>query len=76
MQKKLTISINEEVYNALHSVIGSGRISRFLENLARPYVLKKNLENAYMDMANEEEREREAEDWSENLITDIQDETR
>ncbi len=38
MQKKLTITIDEEVYKGLHAVIGRGRISRFLEDLARPHV--------------------------------------
>lgn len=38
MLKKLTINVNEDVYSGLHQVIGQGRISQFLENLARPYV--------------------------------------
>lgn len=36
MQKKLTITINEEVYNGLHKVIGCRRISQFIANLVRP----------------------------------------
>nr|NIO71365.1 addiction module antitoxin [Anaerolineae bacterium] len=38
MQKKLTITIDEQVYEGLHAVIGRGRISRFIEDLVRPYV--------------------------------------
>lgn len=38
MQKKLTITIDEEVYARLHSVIGRRRISRFIETLVRPHV--------------------------------------
>jgi len=72
MQKKLTISIDEQVYQGLHEVIGSGRISKFIEKLVRPHVLKQNLEAAYKDMAADREREAEADEWSEALIGDLE----
>ena len=72
MQKKLTISIDEQVYQGLHEVIGSGRISKFIEKLVRPHVLKQNLEVAYKEMAADREREAEAEEWSEALIGDLE----
>ena len=40
MQKKLTITINEEVYWGLHKVIGPRKISRFVEELVRPHVVR------------------------------------
>ena len=43
MQKKLTITVDERVYDGLHAVIGRRRISRFIESLVRPYVLPKDL---------------------------------
>ena len=43
MAKKLTITVNDEIYNGLHSVIGRRRISRFLNDLARPHVLRRDL---------------------------------
>ena len=76
MQKKLTITIDEEVYKGLHAVIGRGRISRFLEDLARPHVVSRELEAAYKEMAGDEVREVEAEEWAEGLIGDVADETR
>jgi len=76
MQKKLTITIDEEVYKGLHAVIGRGRISRFLEDLARPHVVSRELEAAYQEMAGEEVREAEAEEWAEGLIGDVADATR
>ena len=76
MQKKLTITIDEEVYKGLHAVIGRGRISRFLENLARPHVVSPDLEAAYQEMAGDEVREAEADEWAEGLIGDIADDTR
>lgn len=75
MQKKLTITVDSKVYEGLHTVIGRGNISQFLERLARPYVLNKDLVASYRDMANDSEREAEASEWIENLAQDI-DETR
>lgn len=75
MQKKLTITVDSKVYEGLHSVIGRGNISQFLERLARPYVLNKDLAASYREMANDSEREAEASEWIENLAQDI-DETR
>ena len=75
MQKKLTISIDEQVYEGLYAVVGRRRISRFIEELVRPYVLDHELEAAYMQMAQDEEREAEALAWAEATIGDV-DETR
>ena len=63
MQKKLTITIDEQVYEGLHAVIGRRRISRFIEDLVRPYVLYQELEPAYRQMAQDEERKAEALEW-------------
>jgi predicted CopG family antitoxin len=68
MHKKMTITIDEEVYEALYRVIGKGNISQFLEDLARPHVLREDLISAYQAMAADHEREREAMEWSEGLI--------
>jgi predicted CopG family antitoxin len=68
MVKKLTITVDEEVYEGLHNVVGRRRISNFIEDLVRPHVLKRDLDNAYKQMAQDEEREREALEWSEALI--------
>ena len=76
MQKKLTITIDERVYNGLHSVIGPRRISRFIEGLVRPHVLNKDLEEGYQQMAQDEAREQEALEWSEATIGDVRDEPR
>ena len=76
MYKKLTITVEEKIYNGLKKIIGDRNISKFLSELARPYVIEEDLENAYMQMAQDEEREKEATVWSENLITDSYDEKR
>jgi hypothetical protein len=71
MPKKLTITVDAEVYDGLHSVIGRRRISRFLNDLARPHVVGQDLSAGYAAMAADEAREAEAEVWSETLISDV-----
>ena len=74
--KKLTIMVQDEIYEGLYRRIGPRRISRFLESLARPHVIDDDLEAAYREMAADESREAEAEEWSENLLSDVADEPR
>ena len=76
MQKKLTITLEDRVYKGLHAVVGRRRISRFIESLVRPHVVKKDLETAYRQMAQEEAREAEALEWAEATIGDVADEAR
>ncbi len=76
MRKKLTITLEERVYQGLHSIVGRRRISQFIESLVRPYVLGKDLEIAYQQLAQEEDREQEALAWAESTIGDVADETR
>jgi hypothetical protein len=70
MPKKLTITVDAEVYDGLHSVIGARRISRFLNDLARPHVIGQDLAAGYAAMASDRARETEAEGWVEGLIGD------
>lgn len=71
MQKKLTITIDEEVYEGLHRIIGPRKISRFVQELVRPHVVRPNLESAYADMAKDKEREKEALEWAEGTFKDF-----
>ena len=74
MQKKLTVTIDEEVYNGLRSVVGPRKISRFIEDLVRPHVLKKDMYAAYEAMAADQVREAEALEWSESTFGDVNNE--
>jgi predicted CopG family antitoxin len=76
MQKKLTITLDEKVYQGLHEVVGRRRISQFIEALVRPHVLNRNLEAAYKQMSLDEKRETKALEWSEAMIGDVSDEPR
>jgi hypothetical protein len=74
VQKKLTITVDAEVYEGLHAVIGRRRISRFLNDLARPLVFGQNLRAGYAAMAADEEREQQANAWTEGLAINLADE--
>ena len=76
MQHKLTITLDESVYEGLHRVVGRGNISQFIESLVRPHVLRPDIDAAYREMAQDEVREAEANEWSESLIGEVRDETR
>jgi len=70
MQKKLTITIDEEVYEGLHKIIGRRKISRFIQEIVRPHVERPNLEAAYAEMAKDKRREKEAGEWAESTFKD------
>jgi len=68
MHKKLTITLDTQVYDGLHKVIGRRNISQFIESLVRPYVVDIDLDAAYRAMAQDEAREAEALEWTEATI--------
>ncbi len=70
MNRKLTITVSEAVYEGLHRKIGRRRISQFIEKLARPHVVPADIEAAYREMAADHARETDALEWSEGLIGD------
>ena len=65
----MTITLDSKVYDGLHKNIGKRNISYFLEDLARPHVIKNDLEDAYKSMSEDSKRENDAQEWQENLIT-------
>jgi predicted CopG family antitoxin len=75
MQKKLTITVDEAVYEGLKKKIGPRKISKFIEELVRPQVIHSDLDAAYAAMAKDKNREKQAVDWTESLIGYLDDET-
>ena len=75
MQKKLTITVDEEVYEGLHKTIGPRKISKVVQEIVRPHVIRPNLESAYAEMARDELREKEAIEWAEITFKDMAHET-
>jgi hypothetical protein len=76
MHKKLTITLDERVYEGLHRIVGRGNISQFIEALVSPKVLAADVEEGYREMARNEARETEAIDWAEAALGDAYDATR
>ena len=70
MKRKLTLTVDREVYDGLRERIGVGRISSFIENLLRPHVVKSMLESGYARMAQDKEREKDAHKWAELTFKD------
>ncbi|MBK8764927.1 MAG: addiction module antitoxin [Burkholderiaceae bacterium] len=74
MHKRMTITLDEEVYEGLYRVVGRRRMSQFIEDLVRPHVTQKTLDDGYRAMAADRERESEAQEWSNALADDMRDE--
>jgi hypothetical protein len=64
MHKKLTITLDERVYAGFHKAVGRGKISQFIEALVRRQVLDPDVEAGYREMASDQQRETEAEQWT------------
>ena len=75
MQKKLTITVDEKVYEGLHKTIGARKISRFIQEIIRPHVVRPNFEAAYAEMAKDKRQEQEATEWAEVTFKDVVHET-
>ena len=71
MQKKLTITVDEEVYKGLHKTIGPRKISKFVADLVRPHVVRPGLDLAYSQMSKDKKREAEALNWAEIPFKDL-----
>ncbi len=76
MHKKMTITLDEAVYDGLWRTIGKRRMSQFIEDLLRPHVLSNALDNGYKAMAADQEREADAVEWCNALSKDMTNEAR
>ena len=76
MHKKMTITLDEAVYEGLYRTIGKRRMSQFIEDLLRPHVMDTVLDDGYRAMAADREREAAAMEWGNSLAKDMADETR
>ena len=76
MHKRMTITLDEAVYDGLYRTVGKRRMSQFIEDLVRPHVSGAALDAGYQDMAADQAREADAADWITALAGDSSDETR
>jgi len=61
--RKMTISIDEDVYRGLLAVAGKRKMSRYISDLVRPHVVEDGLDVGYRAMAADREYEKEAREW-------------
>jgi len=76
MQRKLTITLDEAVYEGIHRMMGKRGISKFIEDLVRPHIANSSLDEGYKAMAADSLREAEATEWCNALAGKILDESR
>lgn len=76
MHKKMTITLDEAVYEGLWRTVGKRRMSQFIEDLVRPHVLTSAMDDGYKAMAADLVREAEAKEWCNALAKDMANEAR
>lgn len=73
MHKRMSITLDEVVYEGLYRHVGKRRMSQFIEDLVRPYVVDTSLDEGYRAMAADKDREADASAWCNGLAGDIGD---
>lgn len=76
MHRKMTITLDQAIYEGLHRMVGPRKMSQFIEDLLRPYVVDASLDDGYRAMAADQTREAEAHEWCNALAGDMADATR
>lgn len=76
MHRKMTITLDEAVYEGLYRTVGRRKMSQFIEDLIRPHVLDASLDEGYRAMAADQMREVEAVEWCNALAGDMADAAR
>ncbi len=76
MPKRLTVTLDAQVYEGLHCLVGRRHISQYIESLVRPHVIGAAMEAAYRQMSEDEAREAEALEWAEGTIGDVRHDAR
>ena len=76
MHKRMTITLDEAVYDGLYRTVGKRRMSQFIEDLVRPHVSGAALDDGYREMAADSVRESDAQEWIDALASDGSDEAR
>lgn len=76
MHKRMTITLDEAVYEGLYRTVGKRRMSQFIEDLLRPHVVDTSLDEGYRAMAADTVREADATAWCNGLAGDMADAAR
>ncbi len=76
MHRRMTITLDESVYEGLYRTVGKRKMSQFIEDLVRPHVLDTALDEGYRAMAADRPRESEAHLWLSSTAKEGQGESR
>ena len=76
MQKRMTIKMDEVVYERLMRVAERGKVRQLLKALARPHVTDTAMDEGYRAMGRDQFRKVEASEWIHGLISDTAQATR
>ena len=76
MHRRMTITLDEAVYDGLYRTVGKRRMSQFIEELLRPHVVDAALNDGYRAMAADKAREVEAMEWCNAIAGDMADAAR
>lgn len=76
MHRRMTITLDEAVYEGLCRIAGKRHMSRFIEDVLRPHVTDTALDEGYRAMAADPAREAEAREWCNALNGDMADAAR
>ena len=76
MHRKMTITLDEVVYEGLYRTVGRRKMSQFIEDLLRPHVVDTSLDAGYLAMAADKAREADAMEWCNALSKDMANEAR
>ncbi len=71
MHKRMTITLDEVVYEGLYRMVGKRRMSQFIEDLVRAHVVDTSLDDGYRAMAADKGRETDAIEWCNALAGDM-----
>ncbi|MFY9260410.1 MAG: hypothetical protein WAO71_07885, partial [Gallionella sp.] len=71
MHKRMTITLDEVVYEGLYRMVGKRRMSQFIEDLVRAHVVDTSLDDGYRAMAADKARETDAIEWCNALAGDM-----
>jgi len=70
-KQKVTIALDEQIYQGLVEKVGKRKIGAYLSQIARPHVIISDLDQVYAAMAADESREREVQDWQDAPIDTV-----
>lgn len=76
MHRRMTITLDEAVYEGLYRRVGRRRMSQYIEDLLRPHVMDTSLDDGYRAMAADSAREADAQQWCNALAKDMADAAR